>query len=447
MEKHHYDVIIIGAGLAGLTCGIELVEKGYKILVVEAENVVGGRTSSWLEDGMHVESGFHRVIGYQKNLKATLAKAGVNINKIVMWEESIEVRSPRHKDSMILGIAPVHGPIKMLKGVLGNNDVLSLKDKISIIPFFTKGLLDYLKKPEELDKVSVQEYAKKHGVTDNALHMLLIPLSTGLFFLPPEKYSAYVFFGLMAPAIPRIHTMRIGAYLGGMTEVMAIPMADYITEKGGEVLLGKKVTHLVFDGNKVDGIYLGDEKINASQTVLATELGAAKRIINNSRLEDKFFKNMISLPTMPAVTVQIELDKPILPKDRTTFGTGTALVSFSEQSRTTFTHVPGRLSIILGPAAKYLTMSPEEIIKIVIEEAQKINLDIKPHIIDYRIVSHPEDFHTLEPGYNWMRPDQKTPIKGLTLAGDYTKQSYFATMEGAVVSGKKASNVVMKNLR
>ncbi|MEK1830445.1 FAD-dependent oxidoreductase [Priestia megaterium] len=30
-----------------------------------------------------------------------------------------------------------------------------------------------------------------------------------------------------------------------------------------------------------------------------------------------------------------------------------------------------------------------------------------------------------------MRPSQETPIKGLILAGDYTEQPYFATMEGA----------------
>ncbi|WP_219993416.1 FAD-dependent oxidoreductase [Cytobacillus oceanisediminis] len=33
--------------------------------------------------------------------------------------------------------------------------------------------------------------------------------------------------------------------------------------------------------------------------------------------------------------------------------------------------------------------------------------------------------------------------EGLILAGDYTKQPYFATMEGAAVSGVKASELVL----
>ncbi len=51
-------------------------------------------------------------------------------------------------------------------------------------------------------------------------------------------------------------------------------------------------------------------------------------------------------------------------------------------------------------------------------------------------------FHTLEPGYQKLRPTQKTPIQGLTLAGDYTKQPYFATMEGATVSGIMAAALI-----
>jgi 15-cis-phytoene desaturase len=31
----------------------------------------------------------------------------------------------------------------------------------------------------------------------------------------------------------------------------------------------------------------------------------------------------------------------------------------------------------------------------------------------------------------------------LTLAGDYTKQEYLATMEGAVVSGRRAARLVL----
>jgi 15-cis-phytoene desaturase len=52
-------------------------------------------------------------------------------------------------------------------------------------------------------------------------------------------------------------------------------------------------------------------------------------------------------------------------------------------------------------------------------------------------------FHCLAPGYNHLRPEQKTPVKGLTLAGDYTRQPLFSTMEGAVLSGQRAAEAII----
>lgn len=44
------------------------------------------------------------------------------------------------------------------------------------------------------------------------------------------------------------------------------------------------------------------------------------------------------------------------------------------------------------------------------------------------------------------RPSQKTPISNFYLAGDYTKQKYLASMEGAVFSGKLAAEKVIDDL-
>lgn len=68
MEHKKYDVIIVGAGLAGLSCAYELSAKGKKVLVIEAHSYAGGRTSSFDDNGMQVESGLHRYIGYYSAL-------------------------------------------------------------------------------------------------------------------------------------------------------------------------------------------------------------------------------------------------------------------------------------------------------------------------------------------------------------------------------------------
>ncbi|SOC18015.1 zeta-carotene desaturase /three-step phytoene desaturase [Ureibacillus xyleni] len=442
----YFDVIVIGTGLAGLTAALELVENGKSVIIFEKEKVIGGRTSSWDEDGMIVESGFHRHIGYYKELPRVLRKVGVDPDKIVQWEENVDVRIKGKKDTATFGMSPIFGPIDMLKGVLGNNDILSWKDKLSLARFFVNGFIEYLKNPDSLDRASVRDYAKKHHVSEHALHYAVIPLSAGIFFLPPERYSCKVFFGLFLPAIQRFYRMRIGGYLGGMTELFAEPIANYIKKLGGEIRTESPVKRLLVEDRKVKGVILEDgSTVNANYIVLAADIGSAKTILKEPFLHDAAFHRLFQLKTMPAVTVQMEFTKPVLPYDRTTFGPLTSLASFAEQSRSTFTHVPGRLSIILTPPEKYLTMDHEEIVRQVQKEGKELGLDLESSLTNYRVVSRPEDFYSLEPNNDRYRPEQKTAIEGLVLAGDYTRQPYFATMEGAVVSGIKAAKIILQS--
>lgn len=44
------------------------------------------------------------------------------------------------------------------------------------------------------------------------------------------------------------------------------------------------------------------------------------------------------------------------------------------------------------------------------------------------------------------RPSQKSPISNFYLAGDYTKQKYLASMEGAIYSGKLAAEKITDDL-
>lgn len=88
-------------------------------------------------------------------------------------------------------------------------------------------------------------------------------------------------------------------------------------------------------------------------------------------------------------------------------------------------------------------MEKEEILKQVQMEAKELGLDAETNLTNYRIVSRSEDFYSLEPNHDRLRPNQRTDISGLILAGDYTKQPYYATMEGAVVSGLKAASIIL----
>jgi protoporphyrinogen oxidase len=68
MSKH---VVILGGGLAGLSCGYELVQRGHRVTVLEREAHVGGMASSFIEDGEEYwtqDFGPHRFHSQDQNL-------------------------------------------------------------------------------------------------------------------------------------------------------------------------------------------------------------------------------------------------------------------------------------------------------------------------------------------------------------------------------------------
>jgi monoamine oxidase len=72
------DVVVVGAGLAGLTAGRELQRAGYSVLVVEARDRVGGRVLSHsLADGDVVDVGGQFVGPAQRHVLGLAAELGV----------------------------------------------------------------------------------------------------------------------------------------------------------------------------------------------------------------------------------------------------------------------------------------------------------------------------------------------------------------------------------
>lgn len=62
--SQHYDVVIIGAGMAGLAAGIRLAHFGRRVCVFERHNVIGGLNSFYAIDGRKYDVGLHAMTNY-----------------------------------------------------------------------------------------------------------------------------------------------------------------------------------------------------------------------------------------------------------------------------------------------------------------------------------------------------------------------------------------------
>ena len=58
-----YDIVIIGSGLGGLSCGVMLSKEGRKVCIVEQSHSIGGCLQSFTRHGVNLDTGIHYVGG------------------------------------------------------------------------------------------------------------------------------------------------------------------------------------------------------------------------------------------------------------------------------------------------------------------------------------------------------------------------------------------------
>lgn len=172
---------------------------------------------------------------------------------------------------------------------------------------FAAGAKDYVSDPQGLDQVTVTEYAKRYDVTEKALAHMLVPLTEGIFFMPIERYSMYNLMGLFMPYLKTLPKLRVGAFTGGMSEVLIKPMLDFVTARGGKAEADVRVDSLLVEDGRVVGAAAGTKTYHADTVILAASLKGAKDILAATFGSHGSFKNLFNLPTMPAATFQIEL--------------------------------------------------------------------------------------------------------------------------------------------
>ncbi len=78
-NKHEWDVIVLGGGFAGVTAARDCRKNGYRVLLLEARNRLGGRTFTSQFDGAAVEYGGTWVYNNQPFVWAEIERYGLDL--------------------------------------------------------------------------------------------------------------------------------------------------------------------------------------------------------------------------------------------------------------------------------------------------------------------------------------------------------------------------------
>ena len=162
-------ILVIGAGLAGLSCAYELDRAGYNVMVLEAKSHPGGRVRTYRDpfaDNLYAEMGAEYVDSSDENVQKYCKKFNLTISPAKQYD-GIYVRNKHiYMNDIRSGMAslPFDGTIK---GKLFGQEVKYIQKWIEIAK--KEGVNS--KKIQALDKVSVEQLLKQGGAPKDIIQL------------------------------------------------------------------------------------------------------------------------------------------------------------------------------------------------------------------------------------------------------------------------------------
>jgi squalene-associated FAD-dependent desaturase len=435
-------VVVVGGGLAGVTAALDCAQAGADVTLVEVRRRLGGAAYSFERDGLHVDNGQHVFLRCCHAYRALLARVGSERHVSVQERLEIPVMSPG-KATVVLRRGSLPPPLH-LAGALARYPHLSPAQRLSAA-LAARALSARDPSDPELDRRTFGDWLSDLGQSERSLAALWDLIALPTLNVPAAEASlalgAFVFQkGLLASA----DAGDIGFHVGTLGETIGDPAERALIDAGVEFRLGWRAQALrrADDGFEVEG---PDDGLSADAVVVALPHTRAAALIEP--LLAPTAAALAQLGSSPIVNVHVVYDRVVCEQPFAA-GVGTPVQYLFDRS------AAGGAP----PGCQYLAVSlsgAEREMQLTVDELRERYLVALATLLPAARAARVETFFVTRehaatfragPGVGALRPRARTDVAGLALAGAWTDTGWPATLEGAVLSGHAAAEVVLGEL-
>lgn len=247
-----YDVIIIGAGLAGLACARVLQARGASLLVLEASDAVGGRARTDIVEGFLLDRGFQVLLTAYPEAQKMLDYDALKLGK---FQPGALIRTGGRFHHIT---DPWRSPGRALSTLVA--PVGTLRDKWKIARLRRHVTEPPLSRLFEETETSTNAYLEKFGFSSSIVERFFYPFYRGIFLEDQLLTSSRMFefvFRMFSEGEAALPCRGMGA------------MAQYIVSQlpPRNIRLNTRVTAISSTGVTITT----GEHIPANATVVATD--------------------------------------------------------------------------------------------------------------------------------------------------------------------------------
>ena len=444
------DVLIIGAGVAGLAAAEALSRAGANVALLERKPYVGGRAYSYPHPALEeVIDSQHVLVECCTNLVDLLKRCGAD--RHIRWYDSIPFLEPAtaargaRRSDIGSGFlpAPMHSTLSFLSA-----DMLSFGDKLSI----ARALLSFLRGYPASDAESFSEWLRRARQSDRAIRHFWEPVVISTlndsFERSSTRYAGQVF-----------HELFLKNSRGSRQGIPTQPLSEFyahlaaLSQKQGTALhLRTSIDRIqqFTDGTwqVIDSNY---EDYTAPNLILALPFEQAARLLatlpEDSPQRQKLLPSFNHFVSAPFTTIHLWLDRSITDLDQAAL-LDTRIQWMFNKSRIrrdepSERDKPGEyLELVIAASFAELHRTREDILSSAVEELALFFPAMRQaKILKSGILKEARATFSVTPGLDAYRP-LASAGNGLYLAGDWTRTGWPSTMEGAARSGRLAAEAV-----
>ena len=415
---------VVGAGLAGLAAGVALKDAGFEVELFERSRLLGGRATSFTVNGHEVDNGQHVFLGCCDQFIDFVKRLGMAQH--LRLQERFDALIIAHDGrASRLRAASLPAPWHLLAAFAGYRH-LGMRSKWRIARALSRA------RNARDAKGSFADWLKRSGQREDALRGFWRPFFVPALNAPLERMSAADAGNVMLTAF----LADSGAARFGYSTVPLAQIAAAAAQRLDRVNLGAPVTRLIESVDRVRGLVLdGGEQRSFDAVVLAVAPPQLARLLGEP---DRYFPQPLhGYESFPIVDVHLWHDRGALGFDFA------ALLDSPVQW--IFEKAPGYLCASMSAADELASRSSEELGELCWREVKRAFPALAGAKLEQSATTRaPQATFMARPGV--ARPGSATKISNLAIAGSWTDTGWPDTMESAVISGKAAADVIIRNV-